>query len=115
MDTMSAFIRGEMNRGKELKVFDWVAAAEYIKANHITNCSAGLSGDLEYTCGEILRDGKPVPHDDTYTYLASNWATPVIVLADGEEVDCYRMQTKTPNWDAKTYWPEDALCILKES
>ena len=111
MDTMSAFVRGEANRGKESMVFDWNRAAQIIKERGAKEASAGLSSDWEYTGGSILTDGKPTPKDDTYVFLASTWATPELEI-DGETIDCYVMQSATPGWDAGTYWPESALAIL---
>jgi hypothetical protein len=96
MDTLSAF---------------WDRAAELIRDRKPTLASAGLAGDWEYTGGEIWRDGKPVPADETYTYLSSNWAMPEIDL-DGHRFDCWRWQTETPGWDASTYWPDSALAVL---
>jgi hypothetical protein len=57
------------------------------------------------------RDGKPVPEDDTYVYLASTWATPELDI-DGDVIECYRMQSETPGWDSGTYWPESARALL---
>lgn len=111
MDSMSAFAMGQANRGKESMVFDWEKAANIIKERGARNASAGLSGDWEWTGGEILRDGQPVSKDDTYTYLASTWATPELEV-DGETIECYRMKSETPGWDSGTYWPEEALAIL---
>lgn len=113
MDSLSAFAMGMANQDKELKVFDWEKAAQIIKDRGATNAGAGLSGDWEWTGGEILRDGKPVPQDDTYTFLASTWATPELEI-DGELIDCYRMQSATPGWDSGTYWPKEALDILND-
>jgi hypothetical protein len=115
MDSMSAFAIGEMNRGKELMVFDWEKAAELIAERKPTKVSAGLAGDWEWTGGEIWEDGKPVT--DSYTYLASTWATPELDI-DGEIVECYRMQSATPGWDvgegwgSDTKWPACALVIV---
>ena len=111
MDTMSAFAMGEANRGKELMVFDWERAAQIIRERGSMSASAGLSGDWEFTGGEILRDGKPMSRKDTYTYLASTWAIPELEI-DCEIIECYRMQSKTPGWDSDTFWPEEALKIL---
>lgn len=58
----------------------------------------------------ILEDGKPCTN--SYTYLASTWATPQIEI-DGEFIDCYRMESEVPGWDSGTKWPESALAILK--
>jgi hypothetical protein len=115
VDTVTAFARGEAARaaGSKGKVFDWDKAARIIRERNVTNAEAGLSGDLEWTGGPIVKDGKPVPADDTYTYLASVWATPVLII-DGDETDCWISADKT-DWTAKTYWPDSARAILNEA
>ena len=115
MDTMFAFARGEASRGNPLKVFDWNKAAELIKERNPQQASAGLAGDWGYTGGEIYSDGKPIPSEDTYTYLASTWATPELDM-DGDVVDCYIMQDAVPEgWGgySDVYWPKSALEILR--
>ena len=114
MDTIKAFAKGEANRGKELMVFDWEKAAQIIKERRAKEASAGLAGDWGWTGGDILKDGKPIPRDETYTYLASAWAKPELEI-DGARVYCYRMQSQTPNWDSDTYWPPEALAILEQA
>jgi hypothetical protein len=116
MDTMSAFLMGEMNRGKPLMVFDWNKAARIIKESKTSEAYAGLSGDWEYTGGIIFSNGVPVPEDDTYVYLASTWAKPELETDDGR-VYCYIMQDEAGKygWDAHTYWPESAINILNGS
>ena len=109
MDSSIAFAMGQANRGKELMVFDWDKAAKRIKETGCTTASAGLSGDWEWTGGEIFTEGRPNLED--YTYLASTWATPELEI-DGETEDCFRMQSATPGWDANTKWPESAIQIL---
>jgi len=112
MDTVKAFVLGELNRGKEGKTFDWDKAARLIKERNPQKVSAGLQSDWEWTGGDIYKNGKPVPQEDTYVYLASTWAIPEINI-DGNIEDCYKMESETPNWDAETYWPESALEILR--
>lgn len=107
MDTVSASICGLANKGKERKVFDWVQAARIIKKRGAKNARAGLADDWEWTGVDILKNGVPVPQEDTCVYLASNWATPELNV-DGEVMDCYKMQSETPGWDSDTYWPEEA-------
>lgn len=109
MDTLSAFSMGEINRDKELMVFDWDKAATLIKEQGAKNASAGLSGDWEWTGGDILEDGN-IP-EDSYTYLASTWATPEIEI-HGKRTDCYKMQSETDNWNSGTFWPDSAKVIL---
>lgn len=111
MDTMSAILMGQLNAGKEMKVFDWDQAARVIRDNMASEASAGLLEDWGYTGGEILSDGKPVPKEESMAYLASTWATPVLRIGD-LTIDCYRKQSEVPDWDALTYWPESALEIL---
>ena len=103
---------GEASQDSPLMVFDWHKAARIIKERQPQNASAGLSGDWEWTGGTIWGNGKPVPESDTYTYLASTWATPEIMI-DGETMDCFVMQDEAPeDWDAATYWPESARALL---
>lgn len=111
MNTMDAYARGLASRGRESKVFDWEKAAQIIKERQPNEASAGLSGDWEWTGGTIWREGRPVPADDTYVYLASTWATPELDI-DGELIACYRMESQTPGWDSGTYWPAEALAIV---
>lgn len=110
MNTLTAFMLGEANRGKEMMVFDWDKAAQLILEHGATEAHAGLRDDWEYTGGCIFRNGHPVKN--SYTYLASTWATPEIDI-DGTVMDCYRMESKTPGWDEKTKWPDSALAILQ--
>ena len=114
MDWMTAALTGQENRDKEKMVFDWEKAAQIIKERKAQSASAGLAGDWEYTGGPILDNGIPVPREETYVYLASTWATPELDI-DGEVVHCYRMQSATPGWDSKTYWPKSALEMLGDS
>lgn len=109
MDTFAAFIMGEANRGRPLRVFDWNKAATLIKERSATQASAGLTEDWDWTGGSILKDGKPDMED--YTYLASTWATPVLII-DGDYIECFLMENDVPGWNAETKWPESALAIL---
>ena len=45
MDSMSAFLMGEANRDKELMVFYWDKAAQFIKERNAQSASAGLAAD----------------------------------------------------------------------
>lgn len=110
MDTLTAFAMGEANRGREMKVFDWDKAARLIAEHKSKYASAGLLEDWEWTGGCIYEDGKPML--DEYTYLASTWATPTLLLDDA--YDCYVMESETA-WKAETKWPESALRILEEA
>lgn len=111
MDTYKAIFNGVMNQNKELMVFDWDKAARLIKEHHSAYAIAGLAGDMEYTGGYILKDGKPTSED--YIFLASTWAVPSLIL-DGTEFECYKMAHEVPEWNHETKWPESALKILNE-
>jgi hypothetical protein len=111
MDTMKAFMMGEIHRNDPQRVFDWELAAHLIAGRQPKKVRAGLSGDWEYTGGPIWRDGKPVPKEETYVFLASTWATPEIEI-DGETLPCFRLASDSPGWAADTYWPPEALAIL---
>jgi hypothetical protein len=119
MDTMKAFGMGMMNRGKSLMVFDWDKAAKLIKENKPNSASAGLSGDWEYTGGNIYENNSPINREDTYVFLASTWATPELDL-DGDILDCYIMEENVPeSWVLEfgnnysgIYWPKSSLDIL---
>ena len=110
MRTDLAFVLGELNRGKEQKVFDWNKAVELILANNIKNATAGLEEDMEWTSGTILKDGNPYTED--YTFLASTWATPILVDEDtGEEYYCYIKKSQT-KFNSHTKWPKEALDLF---
>ena len=114
MDTMAAFMRGEAARraGSPLRVFDWEKAARLIVERRPTEAGAGLAGDWGWTGGVIWINGDVIR--DQYTYLASLWATPILDL-DGEEIDCWRLQSDTPGWDSDTKWPDEAIAILRQA
>lgn len=116
MYTIQAFSKCESARarGAKLRVFDWDKAARLIRERGASSASAGLSGDWEWTGGTILEDGKPVL--ESYTYLASLWATPEIEI-DGNRTDCCIMEDSVPTeWGSDhsgRKWPESALRILR--
>lgn len=111
MNSMEAFLMGEMTRGKERKIFDWDQAARIIRERNPECAVAGLQLDLEWTSGIIYANGEPVSEYDTY--LASTWATPVLILNYSDEIPCFVMEHET-KWDEHTQWPDSALDILNE-
>jgi hypothetical protein len=112
MDTLQAFAIGRVSRGNPTRVFDWDQAARIIVNGGVKNAEAGLRDDWEWTGGPILKDGIPVPAGKTYTYLASTWAIPELLVSGECVVPCWTWQTGT-EWDAHTYWPGSALEILE--
>lgn len=112
INTMDGYYRGQAARaaGARSKVFDWDKAAMIIKDKIPTKASAGLSEDWSYTGGTIFENGKIVPKDETYVYLASNWATPELEI-NGFMTECWKYKDET-DWDSDTYWPKSARKIL---
>lgn len=92
-----------------MMVFDWIKAAKLIKEHKVEYAEAGLQLDMEYTSGPIFNDGKPT--DGSGCYLASTWATLVIVI-NGNEIECYRMEGDLPGWGSDTIWPPEAIAEL---
>lgn len=103
--SLDLILRGQDNRRKPLMVFDWIKAAKLIKEHQPQVAEAGLDGDWDYT-GGVIYNGKPVT--DSYTYLASTWCKPYLVM-DGEEYECWEFDSK---WSDSTKWPQEALDIL---
>ena len=110
MDSMQAMMMGLLNKGKEQKVFDWDKAASIIKERQPEQAVAGLKEDMVYTAGVIWEHGHIVT--DSYTYLASTWSTPVLVIDDCDIIPCYLMKSET-TYTSGTVWPESALAIIK--
>lgn len=118
VDSSTAFARADAACavGAKQRVFDWDVAAIRIRESGATYAAAGLCGDWEWTGGDILRDGEPVPRELTYTYLSSNWAIPELCLDEdefGSGEACWRWAHEAPGWDSGTYWPESALRLLR--
>lgn len=110
MDSFSAFAMGEANRGKEMKVFDWIAAVKIMMETNCNFAQAGLVEDYDYTVGTILNNKIPVLDD--YCYLASTWATPTL-YCDGDLIECWKLQSQVPDYDEDTKWPDDALKLFR--
>lgn len=109
MDTESAFMNGMMNQHRTQMVFDWIKAAQIIRDEKPSHVGAGLAGDWEWTGGTIWSDGEV--DEESYTYLASTWATPQIKV-DGVLRPCFVMADET-TWNSDTKWPDEALAILE--
>lgn len=117
MNTVCAAMLNSMAQmtGQPYKVFDWNKAVDLLIEHSAQTAIAGLRHDLEWTSGTIFKDGKPLlePGDlDGVTYLASNWAMPILII-DGMEYECYvesrQLQELGKMWTAETYWPEESL------
>ena len=112
MDTYMAFAMGELHKNDPLMVFDWDKAARILVERKPDEALAGLQHDYEYTAGVIWRNGEPVK--DEYTYLASTWAHPMLII-DYEEIECWRYKSEVPEWDSETKWPKSAIDIVKKA
>lgn len=112
MDTMQAVMNNLAAQagGTTPRVFDWVKAAQILKERQPATAEAGLESDWEWTGGVIWCDGKPTLND--YTYLASTWAIPLLLI-DDEEIECWRYVTDAPGWNANTKWPPEAFAVLR--
>ena len=112
IDGMVAFALAQANKGGVGKVFDWDKAASIIKERKAERAMAGLAEDWFWTADVIYEDYKPFL--DAGPYLASLWATPVIILDDDDEgIECWR-RMDTCDWTSGTVWPRSALAKLKE-
>jgi len=102
-----AMMRGAEARARgqrRLMVFDWDKARQILEARGWPDAEAGLSSDWGCTGGQIVKDGKP--YHDSYTYLASIWATPSLLI-EGEEIECWVWEDECPHgWGSSTKWPE---------
>ena len=127
MDSMTAYSMKQAaiaSGTAKMRVFDWEKAARLIKsyANNsilkIDSVTAGLKDDLEWTGACIFEKGKP--NHDARPFLASIWATPIIVFRCyayndtlGEiEIDCWKYMDET-EWNEYTVWPQVAIDILE--
>lgn len=111
MDTLRAFANGRASRDRELMVFDWRKAAEIIRDRQPAYAAAGLESDWEWTGGTIYENGAPASEGGTY--LSSTWAVPELEI-DDERFPCWRPQSEVPEWGSDTFWPDEALAILKQ-
>ena len=106
-----------INCGNTEKVFDYDKAAEIIKEKYQSHkdliAEAGLQGDWEYTGGIIFEKGKPTRNH--YTFLASVWAIPTLILSyngkEQEEIECYTENDDT-RFTAFSKWDKQSLNIL---
>ena len=103
-------------QGATIMAFDWDKAAQIIKDNFNDHpgliAEAGLQGDWHYTGAVIFEKGVPVMNP--YTYLASNWAIPTLILSwDGDEqmeIECFT--EKSDRFHGETKWDSISLAIL---
>lgn len=114
----SIFLKAQAARdaGAKRRCFDWDKAAMILKTHNVKEAIAGLKEDMYWTAGMIFKNGKPLPEEDTYCYLSSVWATPVLVVLEGDaEVyfDCYKFVDEA-DYKSDFYWPKSALNILED-
>ena len=112
MRTEMAFAMGDLHRNDPLMVFDWDKAAHILAERNPDEALAGLQDDYEYTAGVIWRKCMPVRNE--YTYLASTWAHPMLIIGC-EEIECWRYKSEVPEWNSETKWPKSAIDIIKKT
>lgn len=107
-----AMVKGEVARqmGQRRRTFDWDEAARRIRRKGAKRAEAGLATDWETTGGCIFRDGKP--DTKSHTYLASDWAEPMIVIDGGRPEPCWKYE-KPGEKDPEKKWPRSAREILR--
>jgi len=104
-------------KGNKHLAFDWDKAAQLIKEHFATHpdltAEAGLKGDWNYTGGTIFKKGFPT--NDSYTYLASNWAKPTLILSwdknEQLEVECSIIEDES-RFNEHSKWDETSMNIL---
>jgi hypothetical protein len=107
------------------RVFDWEKAARLIVFFWPQEATAGMYDERDEavwrcTSGPIWLDCAPATVDQMHgMYLASIWATPILVMTDHDwdtdlQVECWVWQDEYPEWDAMTRWPDRALAIIEE-
>ena len=105
-DTIVKIATLKREEESKMKVFDWHKAARIIVKYNAKKAKAGLAEDWFWTGGIIFEDE---PVENEYAYLASVWATPIIVLNDDEDgIECWCWEDEC-DWDAKSMWPDSAL------
>lgn len=86
------------------KVLDWEKAAEICAATK-EPVLAGLAEDWGYTSG-LIWDGSRQVRD--YVYVASNWATPVLVIEGRDDAfPCFRLDDGGAESGYPAWWGEE--------
>ena len=86
--------------GSQIRIFDWLKAAEIITENNVMNAEAFIKGDESRTAGRIINDGKLVADHDAI--LESYCSVPTLRDIDTmEEWECYKYRPAT-NWTAES-------------
>jgi hypothetical protein len=107
------------------RVFDWKEAARLIVFFWPQEATAGVYDERDEavwrcTSGPIWIDTAPASADQMHgIYLASIWATPMLVMSDRDwdadlRVECWVWHDEYPEWDAMTRWPDRALVIIDD-
>lgn len=107
------------SQNSPMLAFDWDKAATIIKDEFSRHpdlvAEAGLQGDWNYTGGVIFENG--LPTNSEYTYLASNWAMPTMILSwdNGEqrEIECsVIIDGNNSRFTSGSKWDESSLKTL---
>ena len=85
----------------KMKTLDWKKAREICEANPNSEIKAGIAEDWRFTHGVIFDKGEYKNEEncessDCGICLSSRWGTPVLVIDDGDPLEC---STLTDEWE----------------
>lgn len=88
--------------------FDWKLAAQLIRAYKPFKAYAAIPYGPKAL---IWSDGKPTPQGE-FKFAG----TRCLELHIGDEIwNCFVPQSEQPGWTESTYWPEEALAVLRQA
>ncbi|EMK1731219.1 hypothetical protein V8N76_004525 [Salmonella enterica] len=93
--------------GRPVRQFDWMALARLIVERQPLVVECGMAEDRFWTMKPVWVAGEGVQDPSVNS---SVWATPVVTLDDGDEIECWR-EVSADNPESEP-WPEEALAIL---
>lgn len=85
--------------GDQCRHLDWEKARKICEENPTSTIEAGLCEDWGYTSATIFENGQYFRDRDNSEcgfYGLSRWATPVLVIDDGEPIECWYL---SDDWD----------------
>jgi len=117
MRTSMGFVEGMMlglaggfpKQTEHEKQIDWNSAKEICFTHPDSVIEAGLMEDWDCTKGVIFRKGKFINPDDNddYFYGCSTWATPILLIDDSEEIECYYEPKENADSDIPNWWTKE--------
>ena len=106
MNTLDAYLINHSTPNGHARAFDWARAVKILEERKPDTATAGLSEDMEWTGTIIWKNGKPYREKGDCGFLASRWATPVLIC-DGAEIECWiPIEDEEIGHYADLRWPE---------